>query len=76
MILSFTYFSMSQHSIAVLFLSMLFQSRFAKYFLVALYLPLWKFLLYFYVFLFYFDVKMYLIMITVTKWLMYFNIID
>ena len=36
-----------QHLIAVLFLSMLFKSSFAKYFLIYVSLPLWKFLLYF-----------------------------
>ena len=47
MIFSISYFRMFQHLIAVLFLSMLFQSSFAKYFPISLYLPLWKFLLYF-----------------------------
>ena len=51
MILSVLYFRMFQHSIALLFLSMLFQSSFAKYFRISLYLPLWKFLLYCFLFL-------------------------
>ena len=42
---------MVQHSIAVSFLSMLFQSSLSKYVHISLYLPLWTFLLYVFIFL-------------------------
>ena len=43
---SISVFKIFQHSVAVLFFSVLFQSIFAKYSLMSLYLPLWNFFLY------------------------------
>ena len=43
---SISIFKILQHFVAVLFFSVLFQSIFAKYFLMCLYLPLWTFVLY------------------------------
>ena len=43
---SISLFKIFKHSVAVLFSGVLFQSIFAKYFLLSLYLPLWKFFLY------------------------------
>ena len=56
MIFSISYFRMFQQLIAVLFLSMLFQSSLVKYLLISLYLPFWKFRLncFFLLFLVYF----------------------
>ena len=54
MILSISYFRMFLHSnLKVLFLNMLFQSGFVKYFLISVYLHVWKFLLYYYLFIYY-----------------------
>ena len=63
---SISLFKTFQHSVAGLFFSALFQSIFANKFLMYLYLPLWIFPVpYFLIVFFYFDEKIYLVMITI-----------
>ena len=72
-------FKQVQHSVAILFFSKILQSIFARYILISLYLPLLKFLLHCFLYVFpalTFFIKMDLIVITGAPRFVYFNIVN